>query len=107
MPWMAFCMARFQHISRGERTEKALGPAPCALAASEVKILAQVEFACALVADEEFPRALREHAPLVDQIGAVHDPEGLAHVVICHDDADRSEERRVGKECRSRWSPYH
>src|SRR5256885_14468659 len=22
-------------------------------------------------------------------------------------DADRSEERRVGKECRSRWSPYH
>src|SRR2546429_9983216 len=21
--------------------------------------------------------------------------------------ADRSEERRVGKECRSRWSPYH
>ena len=23
------------------------------------------------------------------------------------DMADRSEERRVGKECRSRWSPYH
>ena len=22
-------------------------------------------------------------------------------------DLDRSEERRVGKECRSRWSPYH
>ena len=22
-------------------------------------------------------------------------------------DTDRSEERRVGKECRSRWSPYH
>src|SRR3989440_4288977 len=22
-------------------------------------------------------------------------------------DQDRSEERRVGKECRSRWSPYH
>jgi len=21
--------------------------------------------------------------------------------------AERSEERRVGKECRSRWSPYH
>src|SRR5256885_17224877 len=24
-----------------------------------------------------------------------------------HADAERSEERRVGKECRSRWSPYH
>src|SRR2546430_6024807 len=28
-------------------------------------------------------------------------PEELGH------DAIRSEERRVGKECRSRWSPYH
>ena len=26
----------------------------------------------------------------------------LAHAVVT-----RSEERRVGKECRSRWSPYH
>ena len=31
---------------------------------------------------------------------------------VDHDDIpmqkiDRSEERRVGKECRSRWSPYH
>ena len=24
------------------------------------------------------------------------------HEILC-----RSEERRVGKECRSRWSPYH
>src|SRR5256885_16527694 len=24
-----------------------------------------------------------------------------------HYTSDRSEERRVGKECRSRWSPYH
>src|SRR5256885_5924126 len=28
------------------------------------------------------------------------------HGEICHG-AGRSEERRVGKECRSRWSPYH
>ena len=25
----------------------------------------------------------------------------------CSGMAERSEERRVGKECRSRWSPYH
>ena len=25
----------------------------------------------------------------------------------CWDRLVRSEERRVGKECRSRWSPYH
>ena len=27
--------------------------------------------------------------------------------VIASDGCSRSEERRVGKECRSRWSPYH
>ena len=26
---------------------------------------------------------------------------------IVEEDERRSEERRVGKECRSRWSPYH
>ena len=26
---------------------------------------------------------------------------------MSEDDIPRSEERRVGKECRSRWSPYH
>src|ERR1043166_9749242 len=26
---------------------------------------------------------------------------------MCGDFTERSEERRVGKECRSRWSPYH
>ena len=30
-------------------------------------------------------------------------PGTWASVVVAH----RSEERRVGKECRSRWSPYH
>src|SRR6266480_3222587 len=31
----------------------------------------------------------------------------LAHRVEGTEVAHRSEERRVGKECRSRWSPYH
>src|SRR5260370_23500119 len=29
------------------------------------------------------------------------------HVLRQHEKQERSEERRVGKECRSRWSPYH
>ena len=34
-----------------------------------------------------------------------HEYEGMAaQVTAAH---NRSEERRVGKECRSRWSPYH
>ena len=39
-------------------------------------------------------------------------PEGIepgdpVEVFLYRDSSDRSEERRVGKECRSRWSPYH
>src|SRR5258708_23276057 len=38
-----------------------------------------------------------------EQMGAekIWDPDRVAVT------QDRSEERRVGKECRSRWSPYH
>src|SRR5260370_21141355 len=37
------------------------------------------------------------------QDGEFVEPAGRVH----HDLHGRSEERRVGKECRSRWSPYH
>ena len=36
------------------------------------------------------------------------DPNGnFVHIGTATTDTSRSEERRVGKECRSRWSPYH
>src|SRR5256884_5382248 len=42
---------------------------------------------------------------------AVIHPSGLARQSVFRkvtsDTKKRSEERRVGKECRSRWSPYH
>ena len=34
-------------------------------------------------------------------------PERIGDVIYAATAQDRSEERRVGKECRSRWSPYH
>ena len=38
-----------------------------------------------------------------------HYSDGHGHYIAQHFNVfpDRSEERRVGKECRSRWSPYH
>src|SRR5437588_12876935 len=42
----------------------------------------------------------------VDSEREDEDEEGPEHEVRQRD-AERSEERRVGKECRSRWSPYH
>ena len=35
------------------------------------------------------------------------DVEGLLKIIEAEGMKLRSEERRVGKECRSRWSPYH
>src|SRR5260370_39048899 len=36
-------------------------------------------------------------------------PERVRYLnaILTNNIKDRSEERRVGKECRSRWSPYH
>src|SRR5689334_23403111 len=39
--------------------------------------------------------------PGAEQLGRPRRTRVLGHVQL------RSEERRVGKECRSRWSPYH
>src|SRR5256885_5003027 len=56
------------------------------------------------------PHNLELHAawlirPYFEQ-GRVTDFNALTHVAR-REAALRSEERRVGKECRSRWSPYH
>ena len=40
-------------------------------------------------------------------LGIVFDGELVGIVTSTDVIAVRSEERRVGKECRSRWSPYH
>src|SRR5256885_13422515 len=41
-------------------------------------------------------------------VGIPPAPRGIPQIEVAFEvDANRSEERRVGKECRSRWSPYH
>src|SRR3712207_8065734 len=44
---------------------------------------------------------------LTVEVAAPRDAGERAEVVRRRFAHDRSEERRVGKECRSRWSPYH
>src|SRR3712207_7046993 len=51
----------------------------------------------AAAADDRFQELVHH----VDAAGRMHPAEPLVKALI------RSEERRVGKECRSRWSPYH
>ena len=49
-----------------------------------------------------------DELPLMLTVTQVHDILGIsqagAYELVR---SERSEERRVGKECRSRWSPYH
>src|SRR3989441_11261193 len=48
--------------------------------------------------------------PLRLAAGSAHEPHLIGVLVIIaagQEGEPRSEERRVGKECRSRWSPYH
>src|SRR2546428_414797 len=61
----------------------------------------------------EFRRVLFRSEP-VGANNAVTTAEDTTYTFVAADfpfsdpnDSPRSEERRVGKECRSRWSPYH
>src|SRR2546422_8415637 len=58
------------------------------------RIVGRVELLAIELVDQDGPGAV--------VLAAAHPPG-----VVFHRDQPRSEERRVGKECRSRWSPYH
>ena len=50
--------------------------------------------------------------PIVDELAKDYEGKAVVGKVNVDDNSAvpseyRSEERRVGKECRSRWSPYH
>ena len=53
----------------------------------------------------EFPLSITIDATVVD--GSANAVQGNAVFDALALKVNRSEERRVGKECRSRWSPYH
>ena len=70
------------------------------------------------LAEDEIAERIREALALVDLTGAeermpaelsggMRKRVGIARAIALRPRYLRSEERRVGKECRSRWSPYH
>src|SRR2546430_15792134 len=68
-------------------------------------------------AEEDGEKGLAEHRAALEAVAPILADRGAAltalpavrRLIRFHDDEPRgrSEERRVGKECRSRWSPYH
>ena len=59
------------------------------------KILKDLNIGCGVARPVKAPRGAKLHCKGWYQEAALR--------MLCN----RSEERRVGKECRSRWSPYH
>ena len=49
----------------------------------------------------------RSNMKIAEKLFGTHSDRELKIVNPIVDKIERSEERRVGKECRSRWSPYH
>src|SRR2546425_11256644 len=70
------------------------------------RVLAEPDHVQVSRRDLSAPRGLHPSKawPELDVLG--HGEPGKEHVLL-EDHTARSEERRVGKECRSRWSPYH
>src|SRR2546425_3895276 len=61
-----------------------------------------------MIANRNYERAIdmaKRFNALPVPFSQVHHEMSGADIVLCA--TTRSEERRVGKECRSRWSPYH
>ena len=65
--------------------------------------------------DDETPRVRDGRSTVIELEPEVSDvPPVIPYIIgrplsvyVARATTDRSEERRVGKECRSRWSPYH
>ena len=62
--------------------------------------------------DEMFAKAEAEISAVVAELGEsapmkMPDTAYYLSCIYAYLGKKRSEERRVGKECRSRWSPYH
>ena len=53
------------------------------------------------------PFKLYQKIKSVDTYGNTKDEYEFLQEIAVYLNEQRSEERRVGKECRSRWSPYH
>src|SRR3712207_9545493 len=81
-------------------TLKAGGMAAATLASNAIALLFTILFARILGAED-----YGSLAALVSTFLIIAVPGSALQVAVARE--TRSEERRVGKECRSRWSPYH
>src|SRR3989449_9989972 len=100
---------RLDALEAGAREVERRAPERLATELARLK-KAVAELAGGVQVDEQ--RLAVEIALMADRVDVTEELVRLrTHLAACREalakDGARSEERRVGKECRSRWSPYH
>jgi len=73
-------------------------------------MIAEEKIKILLIEDEDFDMRRVENTikPFSNRIKIIDVvSDGKSALELLDKKRNRSEERRVGKECRSRWSPYH
>src|SRR5256885_14060981 len=101
----------FFQAEDGIRDYKVTGVQTCALPIFRIGLFNFIrrspEVSVGTVSVQRYSAFLRELVvPTNFNIVAIRPLRGSG-LVVCDPSLVRSEERRVGKECRSRWSPYH
>src|SRR5260370_24761231 len=95
----------FFQAEDGIRDSSVTGVQTCAL-----PISSEIDVAFASAAEQHIPGLLMQSEPFLTsreiQVAALAMKLSIP-VIDAYRGFVRSEERRVGKECRSRWSPYH
>ena len=90
--------------------QRAVSDLDLTVAGSSEKIV-MIEAGANQVADETVLAGIKlghvEIKKMCEFISTIQKEIGKEKFAYVSSDIDRSEERRVGKECRSRWSPYH
>src|SRR2546423_5095709 len=97
------CFFFFFQAEDGIRDKLVTGVQTCALPICSKAYSGVLASAVAALEDQQ-------RTPAAGVLRDMDERHGKSHskFVLAHSKAHRrSEERRVGKECRSRWSPYH
>src|SRR5258706_11974975 len=92
----------FFQAEDGIRDWSVTGVQTCALPISIADIVRFVKHEARLLVPLLEPLLIEQPRLMLHETNDVGDGGTCAH-----EHMNRSEERRVGKECRSRWSPYH
>ena len=91
---------RLQNVFKNLRKKGKISKADVQEATKEIR-LTLLEADVALPVVKDFIKKVRERAVGHEVIDTLNPAQQIIKILL------RSEERRVGKECRSRWSPYH